>query len=231
MASIIEERVRFAVEDVTCEGVFAYPENGASRAAVLVFAPHPLLGGNMDNNVVRHITRRAAEEGAAALRFDYRGVGSSGIRLPEGMSAYGWFSRVEESRDYDMFLPECAAALTWLRDNAGGVQPCSVVGYSLGSLLAALLQPDAARTRVIAVSPPNARVPLDAFEAVHAPKLFIGGDDDVFFDGPAFARAFEAFPVPKRFQSFPNGDHFFRGDEERLYQIMRPWLFDAEVPV
>ena len=225
-----EERVTFPVEGVSCEGVLAYPAEGAPRGALVVFAPHPLLGGNMDNNVVRHLTRRAAEEGAVTLRFNYRGVGQSGIVLPEGVSAHKWFDRVENERNYGTFLPECAAALAFLREAAPGAAPCTVVGYSLGAVLAGLLAPVAATTRVVAVSPPNARVPLDAYQGVSAPKLFVGGDDDMFFDAAAFKADFEAFPQPKVFTPFPNSDHFFRGDEERLYQVVRPWFFDTEIP-
>lgn len=230
MAPIEEERIHFTVEDLTCEGVLAYPSAGAPAAAVLLFAPHPLLGGNMDNNVVRHIARRATEDGAVTLRFNYRGVGGSGILLPGGKSTYAWFSEVEDAQDYGVFLPECAAALACLRNASGGVLPCTVAGYSLGALLAGLLAPAPKTTRVVAVSPPNARVPLDAFSAVHAPKLFVGGDNDVFFDASAFARAYALFPPPKLYIPFPNADHFYRGEEERLYQTVRPWFFDAELP-
>lgn len=231
MAAHEEERFTFPVEGVDCEGVLAYPSEGAPRAAVVLFAPHPLLGGNMDNNVVRHLACRAAEDGAVSLRFNYRGVGQSGIVLPEGMSAHRWFDRVENERDYGVFLPECAAALAFLRKVSLGIAPCTVVGYSLGALLAGLLAPDKDTTRVAAVSPPNARVPLDAYRTVAAPKLFVGGDDDMFFDAAAFETDFAAFPGPKRFAPFPNSDHFFRGDEERLYQVVRSWVFQAEPPL
>jgi alpha/beta superfamily hydrolase len=230
MATFDEERITFGVESVACEGVLAYPVENAPRAAVALFAPHPLLGGNMDNNVVRHLARRAAEDGAVTLRFNYRGVGNSGIVLPEGMSAYAWFDRVERERDYDVFLPECVAALEFLRKASERVAPCTVLGYSLGAILTGLLAPDPATARVIAVSPPNARVSLDAYNAVFAPKLFIGADDDTFFDSVAFEQAFASFPPPKAFLPFPNSDHFFRGEEERLYQLVKPWIFEQEPP-
>jgi alpha/beta superfamily hydrolase len=34
-------------------GELAYPEAGCARGAVVLAGPHPLLGGNMNNHVVR----------------------------------------------------------------------------------------------------------------------------------------------------------------------------------
>jgi len=54
----------------------------SARGAVVIAGPHPLLGGNMRNNVVRCLGDGLAEMGFLTLRFDYRGVGRS--RGPQG---------------------------------------------------------------------------------------------------------------------------------------------------
>ena len=49
-----------------------------SNAGLLMCHPHPLHGGTMDNKVVTTVTRAARNIGLNTLRFNYRGVGSSG---------------------------------------------------------------------------------------------------------------------------------------------------------
>jgi alpha/beta superfamily hydrolase len=228
MNDIEEEHITFPVEEVTCEGMLAYPSAAAPVSAVLFLAPHPLLGGNIDNNVIRHLWRRFAEDGAAALRFNYRGVGGSGLNAPEGMSAYAWFSQIESERRYDVFLPECRGALEFLRKATPGT-PVIVVGYSLGAVLAAMLAPVVPITALIAISPPNARISIEAFEECAMRKLFIAGGRDSFFDSTAFSAALDRFPLPKTLKTFPASDHFYRGEEEALYQTIQAWLADDEV--
>ena len=57
----------------------------AHPAAVAVVAhPHPLFGGTMDNKVVTTVAKAFADAGAAAFRFNFRGVGASEGRHDEG---------------------------------------------------------------------------------------------------------------------------------------------------
>ncbi|MCC6145221.1 MAG: alpha/beta fold hydrolase [Candidatus Hydrogenedentes bacterium] len=205
---------------VTCEGVLAYPSAGSPTCAVLLLNPHPLLGGNMENNVIRHLWRRLAEDGAAAFRFNYRGVGGSGLVAPEGMSAYAWFNMIEAERRYEVFLPECHEALDYLR-GAVGAAPLVVIGYSLGSVLAAMLAHSETVDRLVAISPPNARISIDAFALCAMPKLFIAGGRDMFFDAKAFDATFATLSGPKAFTAFPESDHFYRAQEEALYEAIR----------
>jgi hypothetical protein len=53
-----------------------YAENAGKRAAVITH-PHPLMGGDMWNNVVETMTTAFYESGFSTLRFNFRGVGES----------------------------------------------------------------------------------------------------------------------------------------------------------
>lgn len=50
---------------------------GPARGWALVLHPHPLHGGARDNKVVTTISRACVEQGMAALRPNFRGVGGS----------------------------------------------------------------------------------------------------------------------------------------------------------
>ncbi len=219
-----EERVTFEAEGDTCEGVLARPQDRKPVSAAVLLAPHALMGGNMDNNVVHHLARRGAEEGVLTLRFNYRGVDGSTLRLPGGLSARRYFAEMEERRDYARLLPEVFAAIRFVQAAAPDLTDTSLLGYSLGAVLAGWMTPEAGLARVICVSLPNARFSVEAFATLDLPKVFIAGDQDPFFDAKAFQRDFAQWPEPKRLIPFINGDHFFRGEEERLFQTVRQHL-------
>jgi alpha/beta superfamily hydrolase len=220
----IEEAVRFPSGALGLSGVLAYPASGEPRASLLVLAPHPHMGGRMDNNVVRHLARRAAESGFASLRFDYRGIGDSQIELPRGTSLYDHWAELERARRYDELLPDCEAAAAFLARTTGGLGTRVLVGYSLGAVLAGMLAPRVAATHVVGVAPPVARVSLTAWRSCAAPKLLIAGDRDFAFDADRCALELAALPEPRRFVAMPGADHFFRKQEERVWSALSEWL-------
>src|SRR3954471_23759821 len=75
--AVVVEEVRFRAGDYELHGRLAYPEAERVRGAVVIAGPHPLLGGDMGNNVVRGLGDGLAASGFLTLRFDYRGGGSS----------------------------------------------------------------------------------------------------------------------------------------------------------
>jgi alpha/beta superfamily hydrolase len=220
----VEEAVRFASGELALEGVLAYPAAGEPRATLLVLAPHPHMGGRMDNNVVRHLARRAAECGCASLRFNYRGVGTSEIALPLGVSLYDHWAELERAQRYTDLLPDCAAAFGFLERSAGRLGVRALVGYSLGSILAGMLAPRLGATHVAGIAPPVARVSLAPWRDCAGPKLLVAGDRDFAFDAERFGREFEALPDPKTFVPMPGADHFFRKEEERAWSAVAGWL-------
>lgn len=221
--TVVEECVLFRSEGLLLEGVFSYPEAGDIRGAILLPAPHPHLGGAMDNNVVRHLAVAAAGDGAATLRFNYRGVGRSQIRLEAGMSLYEHWERMEQELRYAEILPDATSALSHLI-HMSGCRSASVVGYSLGSVIAAMLASSHSVDRIVAVAPPVKRVGLAPFGACGKPILFIAGDRDFAFDLPRFKTEFDALPEPKQFSLLSPADHFYRKAEARLYEVVRAFL-------
>jgi alpha/beta superfamily hydrolase len=221
---VVEEAVAFESEGLTLEGILAYPDEGEPALALLLLSAHPHLGGNMNNNVVRHVAVAAAADGFATLRFNYRGIGRSQMRLNPGESLFNHYERMERDLRYDELLPDALAALDTLCNAIPGA-PAIVLGYSLGSALAGMLAvADARVQRIAAVSPPVRRVGLAPFLQCRVPKLIVTGDRDFAFDPDRFAADFPALPEPKQHIVFPGGDHFFRKQEQDLYEAVKPFL-------
>ena len=116
-----ESGIDFKSKSLTLEGVIASP-NGLSGAlpGVVVCHPHPLFGGDMNNDLVLAVCKSLVQEGFVTLRFNFRGVGTSD----------GAFSKGDKERE------DVAAALNMLRawpavDNAR----LALVGYSFGAAM------------------------------------------------------------------------------------------------
>ena len=73
-----QSAVTFKAKGLNFEGVVATPDaDGGPYPGVVMCHPHPLFGGNMDNNVVLAVTFELVQQGFATLRFNFRGVGNS----------------------------------------------------------------------------------------------------------------------------------------------------------
>jgi len=223
----IEERVRFRSDGLELEGILAYPGEDEPTSRWLLLAPHPHMGGRMDNNVIRHLARRAAETGCATLRFNYRGVGASDIQLAAGESLYDHWGEMERTQRYEELLPDARAAAGFLASQAPSARRNVVIGYSLGAILAGMTAAHERFTHLVAIAPPVARVSLEVLHDLTLPKLSVCGDRDAFCPPAVFAGEFERVPEPKQVRLLEGCDHFFRGREEAIFEEVSGWLDHA----
>lgn len=220
----LEEHVEFESCGCRIEGILAYPDAGRPRLGVLMLGPHPHLGGNMHNNVLRHLARRLGEEGALSLRFNYRGVGGSEIELPAGNSVFDFYEDMENEQCYEILLPECLAAGNCVRELGEDLE-LMIIGYSLGAVVAPLVAREWPVQRILAISPPISKVPLDAYRNCEIPRFFLCGDQDFTFDTQQFDAFYESLPGIKHGRVLRQSDHFFRKEEERVYEAVADFVF------
>lgn len=223
MSEIVEETVEIQSPTGLLEGILAYPAESAPDSAALLLSPHPHLGGNMDNNVVRHLARRFAEDGRATLRFNYHGVGNSEIDLPVSLSVFDYWTKLEREQRYHELLPDATSAYRFLQGALPNADRRIVVGYSLGAFLAIMLAEDDL-THLIGISPPILKAPLPALRHTNTQMYFLGGDEDFAFDPQAFQEYLSEFGDGTTFQRLPGCDHFFRQHEESVYEALSAWL-------
>lgn len=227
MSEIIEERVEIHSTTGPLEGVLAYPDNSVPDSTALFLSPHPHLGGNMDNNVILHLARRFAEQGHATLRFNYHGVGHSAIKLPDDLSLYGYWARLERERRYQELLPDAKSAYRFLQDAAPNAKERLVIGYSLGAFIAIMLAQSEGPTHLIGINPPIAKASLPSLPDTPIRMLFVGGDEDFAFDPQAFEERLRDLGDAVTLQSLPGCDHFLRQREETVYEALAAWLPSA----
>jgi uncharacterized protein len=168
----------------------------------------------MANNVVVTAVRALAARGMSALRFNFRGVGRS-------TGAYG--GGLEEADDV-------AAALEFLRSRTPG--PHYVVGYSFGAAVAGrgLLQGLAADGAVF-IAPPINFMDLTFLPQVPGLRLIIVGDQDELCPLAGLRQLLAARPEqpeatpPPEITVIPGADHFFGGDEQELFRVLKDWAW------
>jgi alpha/beta superfamily hydrolase len=194
------------------EAVIMTPDDG-SIAAGLVCHAHPLHGGIMHYKVMFRAARALQAQGLPALRFNFRGVGTS-----EGVHDNG---RGEQE--------DVRAALDELERLYPGL-PLVLGGYSFGSLMALLVGADDPRVRAMfALGFPVDRVSDTSFlNGSGKPRLFVQGEEDEFGSGAKIEALAERLPEPGAVKIIPGGDHFFTGKLDPLEHAVSEWI--AEKP-
>lgn len=216
--NFFEEMVWIDTPESLLEGRLMYDPMAEACEAVLLLSPHPNFAGTMDNNVIRGLSSSLPRAGYSVLRFNYPGVGGSGIELSAGLSAFDYWDAVEKEQRFAAALVPAAAALDFLRQSLGpALQRIHVVGYSFGAVIGLLLTGLRPMIdSVTAISMPwIGRYNYDFLPGARGRKYFITGDRDFTYQPEVQARVWPTIPEPKDFQ-LVDDDHFFRQSEERL---------------
>ncbi len=192
----------FTAGELTLEGALHLPnaaplsENDPPAPAVVVCHPHPLYGGDMDNNVVIAACEALAARGYVALRFNFRGVGESEGAHDRGQGEQG---DVSAALEHLASLPEVDA------------ERIGLIGYSFGAIVSAEVAHGALRGLAL-ISPPIAFTDLRI--SWGCPALVLGGDDDTIAPADRLRVVAEGPGVELRIVE--GADHSWWGFEDEL---------------
>lgn len=214
-----EIRRRPARADERIETTLTWPEEPLTEGAVLM-SPQPLLGGDMDNNVMRQLTELLARVGLPVLRFNYRSVGQS-EPVDATVHPYDYWKGVEEQGDHAAVLEDGREAL----DRAERLfEPCLLGGYSFGAYVAARV---AAGRRLdlplLLVAPPLGRLDFGFLADRRSPTLLILAADDELDPPPAEAALRGTFPAVT-VVTVAGANHFFLGREQAFSAPVQEFL-------
>jgi hypothetical protein len=184
-------------------------------AVAVVCHPHPLQQGTMSNKVVTTLARSFAHLGATAVRFNFRGVGTS-----QGSYADGVGERAD-----------ALAVIGWARERWRGL-PLYLSGFSFGAGVALSVASAAQPRGLVTVAPPIDKLPAD-FVAPTCPWLLVhGGADDVVPPGPTVSWI-ETLAAPPKFLLLDGVGHFFHGQLRTLENAVTAFFaadFDHSAP-
>ncbi|MFP4615295.1 MAG: alpha/beta hydrolase [Thiohalorhabdus sp.] len=195
------------------EACLTLPPDEPPRAAVVLCHPHPRYGGTMNNKVVVYLARALRKHGAATLRFNFRGVGTSPGQFSGGPGE----------------VADAAAAVDALATRFPDL-PLWVAGFSFGSYAGLRAAAGDARVRrLVAVAPPVAWYDFAFLEAERRPVLIVQGGADEVVD-PDDVRAFRArMERDPEWLCFPEADHFFTRQVREMADQVAARLFGAAV--
>jgi alpha/beta superfamily hydrolase len=223
---VFAEHVSIPAENGTLEGWLAYDAERTTCDGVVLLSPHPNFAGTMDNNVITELSAYLSASGYAPLRFNYPGIGASTIALPQGVSAFDYWDRVEQEQRFDETIRPSMAALDFLQDSLGGcLGQIHLIGYSFGGMIAMMMAGELPHIgSATAISFPwIPRYTYDFLENVRCPKFFISGNKDFTFDTAIYHRVWLKVPAPKAFH-LVDSDHFFRKRERELARSVGNFL-------
>jgi uncharacterized protein len=202
-----EERVFFKSNGLKIEGLIS---ESHSRYAVVVTHPHPLYGGDMNNNVVESVVRAYGGKGYSTLRFNFRGVGQS-----DG----GYDNGTGEQEDV-------RAAVAFL---AGlGKTSIDLAGYSFGAWVnAQCIESLTDVKRMIMVSPPVSFLDFSFLKYCAKIGLVIAGSEDDIAPPAMIKDMIPVWNSETEFDIIKGADHFYLGKTGELEGIIGD-LIDLE---
>ncbi|OGL39227.1 MAG: hypothetical protein A3C43_07785 [Candidatus Schekmanbacteria bacterium RIFCSPHIGHO2_02_FULL_38_11] len=215
---MFSEKIKFSSSGLTLEGILDYNEKGSSENLLILFSPHPKLGGDMMNNVLCGIAEYLAKENFFVFRFNYRGVGESEKLEPE-VTLYDYWERLDSSNDYSEIFKDSFSVL----ENARKIveaEKIFMAGYSFG---ARVLEELALKTEIKAlagISLPLGRYDFQGLAALPLKKLFVWGEKDFAAGSDEIDSFSKTVMPPKKIAIIKNQDHFFRGYEKALAEMI-----------
>lgn len=195
---------------LTLEGCLDLPGATGKHPGAVLCHPHPLYGGNMDNNVLLEVSRALTGVGIACLRFNFRGVGRS----------QGSFDNGRGEQD------DARAALDFLAGREE-VDPdrIGVMGYSFGGMVALAAGGCAERARAIAAVSPV--MPPGALRECPKPKFIVTGSADSIVSSRSVLSEAGAMAGPKKVEVIAGADHFWWGYGERMAGMVAAFFTES----
>jgi alpha/beta superfamily hydrolase len=182
------------------------------RAACVFAHAHPLHGGTMHTKAVFHAAKALARIGVAALRFNFRSVGSS-----KGVHDGG----VGEMDDY-------RAALDFLAGRYPGA-PLWAAGYSFGSWIAWNVGLDDPRVPLLlGIGLPVNRFDFSPAAGSDKAKFLIHGERDDLVPVRDIRKFYAELREPKELALVDGADHLFDGKTSEIGEAVEDLLKDWE---
>jgi alpha/beta superfamily hydrolase len=220
--STIVEEVTFPAGPYRLQGELAYPEEKPAVGAVVIAGPHPLLGGNLHNNVVRGLGNLLAGR-FVTLRFNYRGVGRSEgppADVATHLTRFWETSHVPGEAD---LWQDAQGAVDFVQALAPGL-PLALVGYSFGCSLLPYVRAAGVEPTLVLIAPTVARHDYGPFLGLRRPLLVIASEDDFATDAGALRHWFDQLNAPRELILKRFDNHFFRGHEAWLAETVGRFL-------
>ena len=191
------------------EALIDLPE-GEPRAVAVFGHPHPLHGGTMHTKALYQAAKAMPRIGVAALRFNFRGVGSSAGTFDSGPG---------EKDDF-------RAALAYVEQRFSEL-PIWAAGMSFGSWIAMTVGAEDARVSLLlAIAPPVDRYDFSVLKTCTLPKFIVHGESDELISIKEIRRFYAQIPEPRELVTIEDANHLFEGKTSMVGEAVEDLLAD-----
>ena len=199
-SSILVEHIFFNSRDnILLEGIF---HNAGQPDAVVIAHPHPLYGGNMNNDVIGLVEQAYLEKGYATLRFNFRGVGKSHGSYADGKGE----------------IDDLMGAIDYVGKNNS--TRIVVVGYSFGAWVSAHIPKEMQPEKLVMLSPPVAMMDFSTASAIPSLKLVITGRNDEIAPPELIEKHLALWNPSADLRVIEHCDHFYGAGLPKLKMIL-----------
>ncbi len=190
-----------------------YREKNNNKPGVILCPPHPLLAGNMDNNVITTLANTLSHH-FPVLSFNYRSVGKSFSLRPE-LPLFEYWNTLDETGDFSEIIYDTKELITWSKRLFSTLH---LVGYSFGSFIGLLAMP-ADTVTYTAIAPPLAEHPFDHLQNITCKSLIIIAKQDSLLSHDT-----TTFASNTQIHTMEECDHFFLNKEKEVASIVESFL-------
>src|SRR5688500_15604058 len=183
----------------------------AEPRAVAVFGhPHPLHGGTMHTKALYQAAKAMPRIGVAALRFNFRGVGSSAGTFDSGTG---------EKDDFRAALAYAEQRFPELPIWAGGMSFGSWIAMTVGA-------EDPRVSLLLGIAPPVDRYDFEPLKTCTLLKFIVHGESDELISIKEIRKFYAQIPEPKELVTIEDANHLFEGKTSLVGEAVEDLLAD-----
>ncbi len=194
------------------EGRLTFREENSGQPGVILCSPHPLLAGNMDNNVVSALAETLAYH-FPVLSFNYRGVGKSFKAEPD-LPLFEYWDRLDKENDFSEIICDTEEVIRW---SSRYFSDFHLVGYSFGSFIGLSVLGTA--LSFSAITPPLGEHDFEPLGSVGCKTLLLFAENDNLLIQQKNNVALHA-----TIHTILGSDHFFLGREQEVAESIESFL-------
>jgi alpha/beta superfamily hydrolase len=192
------------------DAILEEPSGGAVRAAVVFAHPHPQYGGTMHTKVVYQAAKAFGRIGCAALRFNFRGAGTSAGSFTNGPGEMDDFRAA-----VDFMRTRYPEAPIW----TGGMSFGGWIGLTAGAQ-------DPRVTALVGIALPVSRYDFAPVECSTKAKFIIHGERDELCPLRTVREFYARCQEPKELVVIDAADHLFDGKVSEVADAIEDLLGD-----
>ena len=185
----------------------------SAHAFAVISHPHPLYGGNFQNEIVESLFRELPNSGIATLRYNFRGVGKSDGAFTEGEGE----------------LNDASVSLDWLQKKNEDFRSCWIVGFSFGAWIGfqtLMRRPEV--DGLILIAPPVNLYDFNFLSPCPIKTLIVRAEQDEIVKRDNLKEFFETFKKQKNaevsMETISKSNHLFEGKLDPLMNTLNKYI-------